>query len=351
MRSFLAQSMRLTGILRSSETAAKNQLNILCYHRILPTAQKAAYFCPDLVVTPEAFHNHCQTLAEFYRVLPLAEAVATLQQEQGNETGSGNNGNAAADKPIVALTFDDGYVDNLKYAAPILAEFEQRATFFVVSGLMGTSTPPWYDLVARCVLDLAEREEGCLADGSPAELALGLSAVEVVEGAKAFSPELRKSLAERLCDRLDGAPQFADEDLVMNAQQLRELQKQGHEIGSHSVSHEILPLLSDQDLEEEIQLSKQQLEDGLQQPISSFCYPNGDFDDRCLEMVEKHGYDQAVTTRNGSNKAATAPFTLKRRFIHEERLADGQGRPSASLLRAQTSGLLDRLLRRGGQDA
>jgi peptidoglycan/xylan/chitin deacetylase (PgdA/CDA1 family) len=342
VRSFLAQSMRLTGMLRSSEAAAQNQLNILCYHRILPAAAKAAYFCPDLVVTPEAFRSHCQTLAEFYQVLPLAEAVAALRD--------GESGNDGRDKPLVALTFDDGYVDNLKFATPILAEFQQRATFFVVSDLMGTDTPPWYDLVARCVLDLAEREEGCLADGSPAELALGLSAVEVVEGAKAFSPEKRKSLAERLCERLGAAPQFAAQDLVMNAEQIRELHQQGHEIGSHSVSHEILPLLNDEDLELEIHHSKQQLEAVTQKPVSSFCYPNGDFDQRCLDLVEKHGYQQAVTTVNGSNQNPAAPFTLKRRFVHEDRLADSQGRASASLLRAETSGLLDRLLRRRGQD-
>ena len=347
VRSFLAQSMRLTGMLRSSEAAAKKQLNILCYHRILPAAAKAAYFCPDLVVTPEAFRSHCKTLAEFYQVLPLAEAVAALKQTNAKEAGSSKTG---PDKPIVVLTFDDGYVDNLKFAAPILAELQQRATFFVVSELVGTDTPPWYDLVARCVLDLAQREEGCQADGSPIELAQGSSPVEVVEGAKAFSPEQRKLLVERLCERLGAAPQFAAQDLVMNAEQIRKLHQQGHEIGSHSVSHEILPLLNDADLELEIQQSKQQLEAVTQKPLSSFCYPNGDFDQRCLALVEKHGYQQAVTTVNGANQCTAAAFTLKRRFIHEGRLADGQGRSSASLLRAQTSGLLDRLLRRGGQD-
>lgn len=230
LRSLWAGACRMSGVLGRRERAALDQLQILCYHRILPAAEKEAYFCPDLVVTPEAFRAQCGTLADHYRVLPLAEALDALRS-------------GPQDKPLVALTFDDGYVDNLMYAAPILSDFGQRATFFVVSDLMGTTIPPWYDFVARCVADLAARGEGCAADGNPTALELGLGPMDLVEGAKAFPPEDRSALAERLAERLGGAPAFPPQDLVMDATQVQELVAGGHEIGSHSVSHEILPLL------------------------------------------------------------------------------------------------------------
>ncbi|MHC4824837.1 MAG: polysaccharide deacetylase family protein [Planctomycetota bacterium] len=335
LRSLLAQACRLGGVLGSRERAARKQLNILCYHRILPEAEKAAYFCPDLVVTPEAFRAQCRTLAAHHRVLPLAEALAALQE-------------GPQDKPLVALTFDDGYVDNLMYAAPILAEFGQRATFFVVSDLMGTTSPPWYDFVARCVADLAARGEGSGPEGSAVTMESGMSPMDLVEGAKAFTPEKRVAVLERLAERLGQAPTFPPQDLVMNAAQVQELVGLGHEVGSHSVSHEILPLLDRTALEAEIGESKTRLEEAAGQPVPSFCYPNGDFDDRCLEIVAARGYAQAVTTRNGANEADADSYTLRRRFIHEQRLADGSGNPSSTLFRAEVCGLSDRLLRRGG---
>jgi peptidoglycan/xylan/chitin deacetylase (PgdA/CDA1 family) len=134
----------------------------------------------------------------------------------------------------------------------------------------------------------------------------------------------------------------------MNAAQVQELVGLGHEVGSHSVSHEILPLLDRTALEAEIGESKTRLEEAAGQPVPSFCYPNGEFDDRCLEIVAARGYAQAVTTRNGANEADADSYTLRRRFIHEQRLADGSGNPSSTLFRAEVCGLSDRLLRRGG---
>lgn len=328
VRSLLAQTCRITGILGARERAARTQLTILCYHRILPTVEKAAYFCPDLVVTPKAFRHHCRILAEYYQVLPLTEAVNALR--------SGPH-----PKPLVALTFDDGYVDNLQYAAPILADFGQRATFFVVSGLMGSTTPPWYDVVARCVQELAARGEGCSAQGGRTSSMDGLGPVEVVAGAKTLLPGARQDLVDTLRARLDGLPVSLSQDRIMNVAQLHELTAFGHEIGSHSVHHEILPSLDDDALESEIRDSKKQLEDALGHSVTAFCYPNGDYDARTLNMVETCGYTMAVTTRPGSNGPDGAPFALRRRFMHEGRLSDRHGRTSATLLRAEVSGLGD----------
>lgn len=336
LRHLLATACRAVGLLGARERAARSKLNILCYHRILPPEEKAAYFCPDLVVTPEAFRAQCRALATYARVLPLAEALLALRE-------------GPSEKPLVALTFDDGYVDNLKYAAPILAETGLQATFFVVADLMGTSVPPWYDLVARCVQDLRAAGEGCRVDGSAVPHAQGASAMEVVEGAKDFPPEQRKALVDVLVERLGATPSFAAEDLVMDASQVQELAALGHEIGSHSVSHEILPLLDDHTLLREVRDSKHRLEEVLGAPVASFCYPNGDYDARTLEQVAASGYDQAVTTLDGDNPCGAAPFTLRRRFIHEGRLADGRGRPSTTLFRSQVCGLRDGIHGRRGE--
>jgi peptidoglycan/xylan/chitin deacetylase (PgdA/CDA1 family) len=331
-RNLLAQTCRAMGILGTMERSARKRLNILCYHRVLPAADKAAYFCPDLVVTPETLRNHCRTLAEYYEVLPLTEAVEAL-------------GTRVQDKPLIALTFDDGYVDNLQFAVPILKEHGLRATFFVVSGLMGAQLPPWYDLVARCAKDLENRGEGSTLEGNRDELSRNFGSMKLVQGAKGLAPELRQQLVDNLLQRLGQPPDFQPQDLVMDPSQVQVLATLGHEIGSHSVSHEILPLLEANSLEREIRLSKEQLEETVQMPITSFCFPNGDFDERVLDIVKSCGYSNAVTTLTGANDIGAEAFTLRRRFVHEGRLANGREQPSSTLFRAEISGLNDRLLR------
>ena len=61
-------------MLTLAEGRVRDQLVILCYHRVLPAGRKAAYFLPDLVVTPDAFRRHCLTLGRHYDVLPLCQA-------------------------------------------------------------------------------------------------------------------------------------------------------------------------------------------------------------------------------------------------------------------------------------
>ncbi len=334
LRNLVAKTSAACGLLHWQERKSRGSLSILCYHRILPKKKKEQYFCPDLVVQPETFREHCQILQKYYCLLPLHEAVQ--KWSLGNSS-----------KPILAITFDDGYVDNLLYAAPILQSFGLRATFFIISGLTEENLPPWYDFAARCIEELNRRGEtiplpGKFNTGAP------LNPQRIIELAKTLSPEERKDFVFSLHQQLGQDPNFEAEDYVMNAQQLVELASQGHEIGAHSVSHEILPALSDSALKLEIANSRQKLESIIQQPITSFCYPNGDFDNRCLEFVRDAGYQQAVTTENGSNVAPGNPFLLKRRFVHEQRLATSSGKPSAVLLRSEASGLSDLLFQRKG---
>lgn len=337
VRNLLAQACRISGALAKQEKLARGRLTILCYHRILPEAEKQKYFCPDLVVTPEAFRVHCAALAKHYRVLPFTEAYQA-HQEAGASTES--------EKPLLAITFDDGYVDNLEVAAPILKEFGLQATFFIVSGLSGTPNPPWYDVAARCVQQLDARGEGSDLLGIAVDPQAGVAPMALVEAAKKLEPETRHALIDRLRARLGEAPNFAPQDLVMDTKQLRALREDGHEIGSHSVSHEILTQLTPEECTAEVFDSGRQLAESVGSLMTSFCYPNGDHDDFTVAQVAEAGYTCAVTTVNGSNPSSAAPFTLKRRYISEQRLAGISGRASSTLFRAEVSGLQDRLLRR-----
>lgn len=111
---------------------------------------------------------------------------------------------------------------------------------------------------------------------------------------------------------------------VMTEEQILEMSKEGHEIGSHSYSHLDLAAADESTLEQEISLSKKDLEALVGKPVVSFCYPAGKFDDNAKAYLENAGFKSAVTTVNGfANKTEQGPFALDR--IRISRGDDGAG--------------------------
>ena len=147
------------------------------------------------------------------------------------------------------ITFDDGYADNLA-ACEELQKRGMRASWFIVSGSVG-QPPRWPE------------------DGRPA-------------------------------------------GRLLNADELREMQANGMEIGSHTVSHVRLTGLDNVRLMQELAHSKAALEDLLGNAVGSFAYPYGDWDARCAEAVRQAGYAAACTTRTGWALRDQTPYQLRR---------------------------------------
>jgi peptidoglycan/xylan/chitin deacetylase (PgdA/CDA1 family) len=99
---------------------------------------------------------------------------------------------------------------------------------------------------------------------------------------------------------------------MMTFDELALLAEEGHEIGSHSHSHPILPTVDDASLREELEQSRATLEKRLKRSVTSLCYPNGDADARVVQAARVAGYQRAVTTRWGWNARGADPFLLER---------------------------------------
>lgn len=339
LRSTVAEACNFAGVVKRAEDRLRGSLTILCYHRILPPKNKEAYFSPDLVVTPGAFAAHCAALDAHYDVHALAKAFDMLRKgEMGN-------------RPLAAITFDDGYRDNFKYAAPILEARGLRATFFVVAGLVGAQEAPWYDILSRAVVTLSAAgrlesslDEVALCSGLLA--GMGRNPNSVVQAAKLLAPDARASVVARLAKLAGGDRLDPDLDTIMTWQELKFLQSAGHEIASHTVSHEILPSLGEEALMHELVESKRILERGLGASVQGFCYPNGDVDEETLGAVKLADYSYACTMRKGTNHDGGSPFELRRWFICERRLLGAWGKPSSSLIRLELTGLADHFFQR-----
>ncbi|MBD3300432.1 MAG: polysaccharide deacetylase family protein [Candidatus Moranbacteria bacterium] len=90
-------------------------------------------------------------------------------------------------------------------------------------------------------------------------------------------------------------------------EQIKEMSENGQEIASHTVSHLDLATLSDEKIKYELETSKKTIEDKIDKPVISLCYPAGKYNDRVIK-VAKENYLFARTTEPGKY------FSLSERY-------------------------------------
>jgi hypothetical protein len=150
------------------------------------------------------------------------------------------------------------------------------------------------------------------------------SARDWVQYLKQLSPNQRESLLAE-CERIAGNLPNAKSFKLMSEDQIRLLASQGHEIGSHTISHPLLPQLDLSSQTCEIFESREHLGEILDQKPEGFCYPNGDKDERVFELVREAGYRYACTTEYGLNQSGVEMMNLKRLDMNPQRVARRDG--------------------------
>lgn len=313
------------------DRALRERTAIVTFHRVLPEELRGEYPLPGLAVTPEELAWLLAFFKEHFECGSLAE---TLDGSQG-ELAPAREG---AQRPRLAVTFDDGMRDNFEHARPVLAAAGVHATFFVPVDAIESGEPLWHDrmaYVARAFMRRASPEDQRFLEEAVG--AARLDAEGFVERTKLWSPEERSRFLEQAEERVGRA--LPSWEGLMSYAELRALLEEGHEIGSHSLSHALLPQCDDEQLERELVESRRVLSERLGAPIDSFCYPNGDHDERVVSATKKAGYRSAVTTRFGSNPRGADLWTLRRYDMHPAHARDAGGQLSKARLSWRLSGL------------
>lgn len=266
---------------------------ILMYHRVA-----APSWDPwNLSVSPERFEQQLTALSRAADIVPLSQLYSRLR--------AGRRG-----RPVVALTFDDGYADNLHAALPLLERYSAPATVFVVSGLIGQDEPFWWDRLSEVVRSIKRMPPKVVLQVDDEEFTWKPERDNTGEN----RDELNRSVRSRLLVATDEGRRMALEQLMtyadkdpgvdpgsrpMTRDELRRLASSPLvEIGSHTKSHPSLPDLPKEAQFDEIAGSRQQCQEITGQFPSSFAYPYGGLDAGTPELVRSAGFERACSCEN-----------------------------------------------------
>ncbi len=306
-----------TGLSLPARTG-RDRLTIVTFHRVLP--DPAASPLPHLAVTPDFLRSALGFFSENYTCLPLAKAASAFFAGERPQ------------RPLLAVTFDDGRKDNFLHGLPALRSTGLRATFFVPAGQVEDTSPLWHDELAWIARHLLQKERAEVLGSHFPELVLDGDAVHaVVQSAKALAGEQRRKLLTAL--RAEATDlRLPSWEGPMPWSELRQLAREGHEIGSHSMSHDVLLDRLGADQETEVAESRRKIEEETGAVVRSFCFPTGEYDETTLREIRAAGYACAVTTKWGSNDEATPPLELRRIDVQGDRNAGRGGRVNPAVL-------------------
>jgi peptidoglycan/xylan/chitin deacetylase (PgdA/CDA1 family) len=295
---------------------------VLTYHRVAENIADPQ----RLAVHPAKFSQHLEVLADITRPVPLEELPERMKNRSPD------------DLPLSAVTFDDGYADNMSIALPILKQHGIPATVFVASSTIESDSEFWWDALERILLQPRLPEELTLRIGGETRTWSFRQDAVLIRAFWDVYMEPRLTAHEAylyICGRMRMLSEEEQAD-VMNqlyewsgidrrarenyrtftAAQLKQIaQDKLITIGAHTVNHLNLANIGRDSQFFEIEEGKARLEQLLGCPVKTFAYPYGREEDYCrctVKFVRKAGFSCACTTIPHMVSRWTDPLQMPR---------------------------------------
>lgn len=273
----------------------RDRSHILTYHSVHTgnyIDNKLEFNSDAISVSADLFEEQICYLSKNYNCISLSDYIDKIKAD----TLPNNS---------IAITFDDGYKNNLTVALPILKKHQVPATIFIASGLIDRSANLWWLELEYLInhtssicftmhkeenhLDLDSKEKKVHALLLFAKLFRTLNLQEQV------------SILKQV--RANSSYVFSYDDLMLTWDEVRNLSKESLiTIGAHTVNHPVLRHLSPEHLTNELRQSKIKIEEEIDLPVEMIAYPYGLKSDayiREFEAAKSESYVAGFTTNFG----------------------------------------------------
>jgi peptidoglycan/xylan/chitin deacetylase (PgdA/CDA1 family) len=295
----------------------RNKITVLTLHGVMDTEIESAWEPLRARTSRRLFEETLNLAVRYFNFISIDEAVDML------------TGAIPVKRNSCVVTFDDGQLNNIQVALPILRKYNIPVVFYPTTGCLQKDVAYWFDR-----LDYAIQQPGLdgitlsvgqvkikIDQSSRKSMADSLSALTKTLKSKDQSDAQFQSEIDEICTYLEQMSGRSIDDVLsgdpwsslMSSQDIRDCSRMDDvTIGSHTVNHVRIPFTEDEALARELEDSKRVLEGLTGRPCLHFCYPNGDWDERSALAVEVAGYVTAVTTDVGPNVVGDNLYTLKR---------------------------------------
>lgn len=227
------------------------------------------------------------------------------------------------DNPLL-FTFDDGYKNVYTTLYPLIKREKIPTTVFLPTMYIQEKRSvqrkqdqawcdlvAWYDVVAWCIASTPEKKiKNYLLRNEREKIAAIVELKRISASYKSlerekFLKELRKEA------KVEKIP-LTDDISFLSWEQCEEMQRNGVYFGSHSVTHENLATLDEQELQKEVTLSKRAIEKKLKKKCKVIAYPFGDVSQKVIEATKEAHYNLGISTIYGTNIQNENRYTWKR---------------------------------------
>lgn len=288
----------------------------------------------SLHVTPKNFQEQMEVLRQYAKPIGLRELAQAHQDGEIPERA-------------VAVTFDDGYADNLYNAKPILERYDIPATFFIATGHLGKERKFWWDELQHLLLQPGKLPEKLTinTDGTSLTWELGAAANyspddykhdkgklvwkskpgtrfhfyhSVWQQIQCLPIKAQLEAMNQIQAWVGEQPATSPDDRSLTPQEVCTLELGGlANIGAHTVTHPSLNEHSADFQLKEIQESKAYLEKLLNHSVTTFAYPYGNYTSETARLVQQAGFECACSTVEKMVWSGSGSFELPRYTVND----------------------------------
>lgn len=289
-------------------------LTILCYHGVTKQKSYGIENYSQKHISHETFREQLRIIKNSCQVISMNDVVDIYK----NKINIKDN--------LIAITFDDGFKNNIEIAVPILEEFNFEATFYITSGLIGTNKLFWVDQLENSINHY--KKENLKIDLNSEvfdfQTKTKYDKIKTLNKIKKYCKQAKNNEKNRVVDYVNqlcegdrtNRNKVSNYDL-MNWNDIRRIhQNKNFIIGGHSLKHDLFSKIKTQSqLKYDIETSIELIENKIDGIITHYSYPEGQsvhFNNKVIKILKENNIKCCPTAIDGINLGTEDLFSLKR---------------------------------------